>query len=334
MSKEKQNQKIKDTIEEKIDLLENILASETDIDLLAKVDELNTQYFHTLENLKEARPVFANCDEAFISVAEKLLRNFELAYSLLEAQYRGEIERRIAFLEAVNDRIVPFYWKTKWLHRPRQNYAATLVNMEADEVMKKVFAKKEQEIFEKYLKALDGEQSEDAEKWEVVGELNDEPAGGAEQAESGEESAGAELSKKAEESPQNASESAEQTESGAEVEDPAEGTESAFEVVSDVPLPNEILPAESEDQSPSKKRKKEKKSSKKQKAAKKSSKNASVSDSDRVGQKKDWENAEGLAENAPESTYDELCKKVSEKLFAKVEKDKKGGEGNDNRKGD
>ncbi len=160
MSKEKDNEKIKENIETKIDLLENILASEKKIDLLTEVDDLNTKYFHTLENLKEARPVFAGCDEAFVSVANKLLRNFELLYSLLEAQYHGEIKRRIAFLEAVNERIEPFYWNTKWLHKPRQNYAATLVDIESDEVMKKVFSKKEQEIFEKYLKATSDEQSE------------------------------------------------------------------------------------------------------------------------------------------------------------------------------
>lgn len=186
MSKEKDNEKIKENIETKIDLLENILASEKKIDLLTEVDDLNTKYFHTLENLKEARPVFAGCDEAFVSVANKLLRNFELLYSLLEAQYHGEIKRRIAFLEAVNERIEPFYWNTKWLHKPRQNYAATLIDMESDEVMKKVFSKKEQEIFEKYLQTdrieyTDGE-------WEIV-EEDASPAEAAESAQNAPESA-------------------------------------------------------------------------------------------------------------------------------------------------
>lgn len=275
--KDKEKEENKNTVEEKIDLLENILASETDIDLLAKVDELNTQYFQTLENLKEARPVFANCDEAFTSVAEKLLKNFELAYGLLEAQYRGEIERRIAFLEAVNDRIVPFRWRTRILHRYKQNYAATLVDMEADEVMKKVFAKKEREIAEKYYKE-EPPQDQNAsgeEDFEIIGGLGEEPA------------------EEAESAPQGA-EQAEVGEEAAPAQESAQSAESAPQATYEEAVKKAAKKLFAKVENAEKKEKGEK-------APAEGSKTASESDSEREGDKNDGEKVEVLAEKAPES---------------------------------
>lgn len=184
-------------------------------EILAQIDALNSDFFTTLDNLKKARPVFTGIDEAFLSVAEKLLNNYELTYRLLNAQYRGAVEHDIAYLEALNDRLVPFRWKTRWLHRPRQNYAADLVDWEADEETKKRHTEKEREIIKKYYPSLDGQSDEKKEpadeEWEIVDEP-EEPAEGEKQAENGATGAVAESTDKPEESPQDAPESAEQTE--------------------------------------------------------------------------------------------------------------------------
>lgn len=280
-----------------------------DVDFLVKVDKVNGKFFETLENLKEARPTFQGIDDAFLSVSENLLNAYQLVYRLLYEQYRGDIERLIAYFEAKNDRIIPFRWKKWWQRRFRQNQAMDLVDREADYEVMSAFAMKEHELYEKYMKASNGEQSDDAgEKWEVVGELAENPTEGAEQAENEEEIADAELSKVVQESPQNASEGAEQ--SGNEAE------------------------AGEEDQNPPKKQKKEKKAFKEQKAEKKSSKNASVSDSDSEEQKKDREKVEGFAEKAPESVSEGAPEEPTQpKKSKRKKKDKKGGKEDDDRKG-
>lgn len=133
-----------------------------DVDFLLKVDKLNKKFFETLDNLKEARPTFQGIDEAFLSVSDNLLNAYQLVYRLLYEQYRGDIERLIAFFTETNDRIIPFRYKKWWQRRFRQNQAMDLVDKEADYEAMKKFAEKEHEMFEKYLQAQDGEQSESA----------------------------------------------------------------------------------------------------------------------------------------------------------------------------
>ncbi len=264
---------------------------------LKQMKELRKEFYTQFDTLQQMIPVLS--DEAYEMFESNLREEYKSQYKLLYDEYRIRTEREFARLQALHDRLVPFSWETKILHKHKQNYAQTLVEKDADEETEEFFSLLEAEIEVKRLELSptysDGEQSESAEKWEVVGELAEDPADGAEQ-------------------PGN----------GAEAEDPAEGAESEFEVVSDVPEPI----SEEADQSALKEPKKGANPSKEKKAGKKSSKNASVSDSDGEELKKDEEKAEAPAENAPESVFEAVQEGKNPPKRSRRKKSKKGEEKN------
>lgn len=76
---------------------------------------------------------------------------YQKLYDLFAGEYNPEMDRKIAEQQALHDRIVPQRWIKLILRvfkRKKQNYAATLVDMEANERAAKVFAVQEAKITE------------------------------------------------------------------------------------------------------------------------------------------------------------------------------------------
>lgn len=94
-----------------------------------ELKELHDKYYQIFEELKDASPSLEGCDEAFIAMAHNITKQYKLEFELLDLTQRNEIEQNIARLRALHKRIVPDRWKTRFLHRKKQNYAATLVDL-------------------------------------------------------------------------------------------------------------------------------------------------------------------------------------------------------------
>ena len=142
-----------------------------------EADKLNKRIYEAMQELKNARPALAGCDEVFLSISEKILNQFENQYQLLEAKYEGEVTRELMLRKERNAIIIPRSWKTKWLRRHRQNQAADLLDMEVDGIVKKEFEALAEQIVKKYYAQ---EQEEESGEWEIV----EEDASPAESAES------------------------------------------------------------------------------------------------------------------------------------------------------
>ncbi len=154
--------------------------------MIQELRDLNDTFYQIFEELKEAKPALEGCDAAFISIAQKITEQYELEYKLLDLKHRVETEQEIAKLEARYDRLVPQRWRTRFLHRRKQNYVATLVDFEANEEAENFYAECEarlaeiaaQRLAENAENAQDGQESEDAERGaESASEGNSEGAG-------------------------------------------------------------------------------------------------------------------------------------------------------------
>lgn len=130
-----------------------------------EADKLNKRIYEAMQELKNARPALAGCDEVFLSISEKILNQFENQYQLLEAKYEGEVTRELLLRKERNAIIIPRSWKTKWLRRRRQNQAADLLDMEVDGIVKKEFDALAEQIIKKYYAQ---EQEEEIGEWEIV----------------------------------------------------------------------------------------------------------------------------------------------------------------------
>ncbi len=96
--------------------------------------EMHDKFYKIFDELQNAQPSLEKCDEAFIAFANNITRQYLLEFELLDLTQRNEAELEIERLKAIHDRIVPAHWETRFLHRPKQNYAADLVDMEANAV--------------------------------------------------------------------------------------------------------------------------------------------------------------------------------------------------------
>lgn len=80
---------------------------------------------------------------------DAMLLEYKKQYSLLAGEYDVEMDRKIAEQQALHERLVPKRWKKRFLiffKRKKQNYAATLVDIEANEKAGKDFAEKKKMI--------------------------------------------------------------------------------------------------------------------------------------------------------------------------------------------
>ncbi len=119
--------------------------------MIKELKQLNDTFYKIFDDLKEAGKSLAGNDEAIKCIREKILAQYKLEYKLLDLKYRVETEREIAKLEARYDRLVPQRWRQRFLlffKRRKQNYAATLIDIEANQKAKEFFAECEKEIAE------------------------------------------------------------------------------------------------------------------------------------------------------------------------------------------
>lgn len=134
--------------------------------MIDELRELNDTFYKIFDDLKEARPSLSGCDEAFTSMAQKILAQYELEYKMLDLKCRVESEREIAKLEARYDRLVPQRWRSRFFHRRKQNYAATLIDIEANEEAERFFAECEARLAAEAEKRLSDCQAEAEEQAE------------------------------------------------------------------------------------------------------------------------------------------------------------------------
>lgn len=154
--------------------------------MIKEIKQLNDTFYQIFDDLKEAKPCFTGFDEAYISFAKKILEQYELEYKLLDLKCRVETEREIAKLEARYDRLVPQRWRQRFLlffKRRKQNYAATLIDIEANQKAAEFFSECEQKLAEQAAKQLTAEQAQAEldEEFEIIDDaaeiVQDEPQG-------------------------------------------------------------------------------------------------------------------------------------------------------------
>ena len=135
--------------------------------MIEEIKVLNDKFFKLFDELQDAYPSLT--DDAYISMSKKLLEQYSLEYELLDLQHRAETEREIERLKVRRDILVPFRWRTKWLKKHRQNYAATLVDMEVDGEATEIFAQIEEASDQKH-KELEEQAYGSTGEWEIVEE--------------------------------------------------------------------------------------------------------------------------------------------------------------------
>ncbi len=114
--------------------------------MIDELEGLQDKFYHLLNNLKEAKACFTGLDEGYALFAQNILEQYKLEYELLDLKGRVGTEQAIDKLKARYYRLVPQRWETRFLHRKKQNYAATLIDIEANEDAAKFFAEVEAHI--------------------------------------------------------------------------------------------------------------------------------------------------------------------------------------------
>ncbi len=106
--------------------------------------KLLKQFYTIFDELKQAFPSLTG--EAYECMAKDILEQYKLEYPLLDGQHRTAMQQEIERLRAQYERLVPDHWETRFLHKPRQNYAAMLIGMEADQDASRFFAAYEEKL--------------------------------------------------------------------------------------------------------------------------------------------------------------------------------------------
>lgn len=144
--------------------------------MIKELKQLNDTFYKIFDDLKEAGKSLVGNDEAIKCIREKILEQYKLEYKLLDLKYRVETEREIAKLEARYDRLVPQRWRQRFLlffKRRKQNYAATLIDIEANQKAKEFFAECEKEIAEWEARQLAEVQVEIDEEFEIIDDASE-----------------------------------------------------------------------------------------------------------------------------------------------------------------
>ncbi len=107
--------------------------------MIDEIEKFNKTFYKIFDDLREASGCFSGCDAAFKSFSEKLLKQYEFEYELLDLKCRIEKERELYRLRLQHDGLVPQHWRTRFLHRKKQNEAATLIDIEEYEKIEEFF---------------------------------------------------------------------------------------------------------------------------------------------------------------------------------------------------
>lgn len=186
--------------------------------MIEELDKLHKRFFKLFDDAQQARPSLGNAYPAFI---ENILEQYKLEYELLSSKHNIGIEREIERLKARHDRLVPQRWTTRFLHKKRQNYAATLIDAEEDLKAQQFFKTCEAELAQN-LSEEAAEEETPASMQETPGDVAEEEATEQEQAPASEE----ELAPTSEED--------EAPEEGSDEEEPEEEGDEADELEEEV----------------------------------------------------------------------------------------------------